>query len=111
MKKQRRIHIVSIYAYTHTYTHTLNGDKDHCTTIVGIEIYSSSNRFTHLYEIVWANSQEEWANSKIIRIKIHYVLEAIAAFKVIFHFCLLTQIHKHTKCGIVGAMNTFTETF
>lgn len=35
-------------------------------------------------------------NSKIIRIKIHYVLEAIAAFKVIFHFCLLAQIHTHT---------------
>lgn len=36
-------------------------------------------------------------NSKIIRIKIHYVLEAIAAFKVIFHFCLLAQIHTHTQ--------------
>lgn len=35
-------------------------------------------------------------NSKIIRIKIHYVLEAIAAFKVIFHFCLLAQMHTHT---------------
>lgn len=41
----------------------------------------------------------EWENSKIIRIKIHYVLEAIAAFKVIFTFvCWLKHKHTMVQC-------------
>lgn len=82
------------------------------TAIAGIGIILEQQSFTHSCNRLGMGervARVEWANSKIIRIKIHYVLEAIAAFKVIFHFCLLTQIHKQTKCGIVGTINAHSQ--